>query len=163
MSAGGRRLLTEVVRFLTVGGVATVVSVVGFNALVHGLLIGSTPLAQRPITAFVVVNALAGGVAYAGMRLWAFSHREVRGEVESVLSFFTLGALTMVIPVVCLAVTRYLLGRSDPLTDNISANVVGLGLGTATRFWVFRRFVFVAADQGTGGRELSARRRRVGP
>ena len=27
--------------------------------------------------------------------------------------------------------------------DNISANVVGLALGTAARFWVFRRYVFL--------------------
>ena len=43
---------------LTVGGVATVVSFVGFNALVHGLLLGSAPLADEPVLAFVLVNAL---------------------------------------------------------------------------------------------------------
>lgn len=144
---GRGRLATEILRFLAVGGLATVISVIGFNSLVHGALTGSAPLSQRPITAFVGVNLVAGGVAYAGMRLWAFSHREVRQPVRSVVRFFTLGALTMAIPVVCLAVSRYVLGRSDPWTDNISANVVGLGLGTATRFWVFRRFVFLDPGQ----------------
>jgi putative flippase GtrA len=77
------------------------------------------------------------------MRLWAFSHRQVHRPVRTLVRFFALGALTMVIPVVCLALSRYLLGRTDPWSDNISANVVGLGLGTATRFWAFRRYVFV--------------------
>jgi hypothetical protein len=36
------------------------------------------------------------------------------------------------------------LGLTDPLSDNIAANVVGLGLGTAARFWAFRRFIFLS-------------------
>lgn len=127
---------------MAVGGLATVVSFVGFNALVHGLILGVTPLERRPVTAFVIANVAAGLVAYAGMRLWAFNHRSVHEPVESVVRFFVLGAMTMGIPIVCLAVSRYLLGRADPWSDNISANVIGLGLGTATRWWVFRRFVF---------------------
>jgi putative flippase GtrA len=138
-----RQLLQEVFRFLVVGGLATTVSVLGFNALVHGIVIGSAPLAERPVTAFVLANAVAGLVAFVGMRAWAFSRREVLRPARSLVRFFVLGALTMAIPVLCLAVSRYLLGRSDPWSDNISANVIGLGLGTATRFWVFRRYVFL--------------------
>jgi len=143
VGSGARHLLEEIVRFLVVGGLATVVSVIGFNALVHGTLIGAAPLRQQPIPAYVLVNVVAGWVAYLGMRLWAFSHREVQDPVKSMVRFFVLGAMTMTIPVICLAVSRYLLGLSDLWADNISANVVGLGLGTAARFWVFRRYVFV--------------------
>ena len=148
------RLLAEIGRFLAVGGLATVVSVLGFNTLVHGTLIGTAPLRQQPIPAYVLVNVVAGCVAYLGMRLWAFSHREVQDSVRSVVRFFALGAVTMLIPVLCLAVSRYLLGRSDLWADNISANVVGLSLGTAARFWVFRRYVFTdvaPARPETGG------------
>lgn len=140
---GARHPLEEILRFLAVGGLATAVSVVGFNALVHGTLIDTAPLRKQPIPAYVLVNVLAGWVAYLGMRLWAFSHREVRDPMRSVAKFFALGAATMVIPVMCLAVSRYLLGLSDQWADNISANVVGLGLSTAARFWVFRRYVFL--------------------
>ena len=136
-------LLTEIARFLTVGGLATVVSVVGFNALVHGTLLGSAPMSHQPIPAYVVANVVAGVVAYAGMRLWAFRDREVHDPVQGVLRFFGLGAATMAIPVACLTVSRYVLGLSDVWADNISANVIGLGLSTAARFWVFRRYVFL--------------------
>lgn len=125
------------------GGLATLVSVIGFNVLVHGTLIGSAPMQQQPIPAYVLVNVVAGWVAYVGMRGWAFQHREVPDPVMGLVKFFALGAVTMVIPVVCLAVSRYGLGLSDLWADNISANVIGLSLGTAARFWVFRRFVFV--------------------
>jgi putative flippase GtrA len=33
------------------------------------------------------------------------------------------------------------------LDDNISANVVGVALGTLFRFWSYRRFVFAAAPE----------------
>ncbi len=137
-----RHLLEEVARFLVVGGVATVVSFVGFNALVHGAFLPTAPMHAHPVEAYVLVNVLGGIVAYLGMRWWAFSHRTVK-EGTGVASFFALGALTMVIPVLCLAISRYGLGLTSIWADNISANVIGLGLGTATRFWVFRRFVFL--------------------
>jgi len=135
-------VLGEVVRFLLVGGLATVVSFVGFNALVHGLALGSAPLHDQPLTAFGLVNVLAGCVAYAGMRAWAFRDREIGDASTGLVRFFGLGALTMAIPVVCLWVSRHVLGQAGPIADNLAANVIGLGLGTATRFWVFRRFVF---------------------
>ncbi|HEY0950144.1 GtrA family protein [Nocardioides sp.] len=139
----GRRLVGEAVRFLAVGGLATLVSVLGFNALVHGVLVDSAPMRDHPVTAYVLANAVAGLVAYAGLRLWAFNHRDVRDDpVASVVRFFALGAATMAIPVLCLAVSRHVLGLEGVWADNISANVIGLGLGTAARFWVFRRYVF---------------------
>jgi hypothetical protein len=39
-------------------------------------------------------------------------------------------------------VSHYALGFTSPLGDNIAANVVGLGLATAFRFWSYRRWVF---------------------
>ena len=137
-----RRVLGEVVRFLTVGGLATVVSFVGFNALVHGLVLGRAPLADQPVLAFVLANAAAGVLAYVGMRLWAFRDRRVSDPSTGLVRFFALGALTMLVPVLCLWVSRYVLGLSGPVADNVSANVIGLGLGTVARFWVFRRYVF---------------------
>ena len=33
---------------------------------------------------------------------------------------------------------------TDPFADNISANVVGLSLGTLARFWAISRFIFLS-------------------
>ncbi|GAA4712527.1 GtrA family protein [Nocardioides conyzicola] len=138
-----RRLLGEVLRFLAVGGLATAVSLIGFNALVHGTLVHAAPMHDQPLAAYVLVNVLAGAVAYVGMRLWAFGQRETADPMESLVRFFVLGAATMLIPVACLAVSRYVLGLSGALADNISANVIGLGLSTVARFFAFRRYVFL--------------------
>jgi putative flippase GtrA len=143
--AGVRRLLGEIARFLVVGGLATAVSLAGFNALVHGTLVGAAPLHREPIAAYVLVNVLAGVVAYAGMRMWAFSRRQAGDPVEGMVRFFALGAATMVIPVLCLAASRYVLGQTSVWADNIAANVIGLGLSNVARFWLFRRYVFLDA------------------
>ncbi len=137
-----RALVGEVLRFLTVGGVATVVSFGGFNLLVHGLGTGTAPMRDQPVAAFVLANLAGGVLAYAGMRAWAFRDREVSNPSTGLLRFFALGALTMLVPVLCLWVSRYVLGMDSPLADNVSANVIGLGLSVVLRFWVFRAFVF---------------------
>lgn len=48
----------------------------------------------------------------------------------------------MALPVGCLLVTRNLLALEDPLSDNLSANGVGLVLAFGARFLLFKRFVF---------------------
>ena len=133
----------DIARFLLIGAVATAVSVLGFNALVHGIFVGAAPLSSRPITAFVLANVVAGLVAYAGIRVWAFGDRHVHRPLKSLSRFFVLGALTMAVPAMFLAVSRYGLGLSSAWADNISGNVLGLGVGTAMRFWLFRRYVFI--------------------
>ena len=81
-------MLGEVVRFMAVGGLATAVSFVGFNALAHGLLFGAAPLRSYPIVAYVLANVVAGIVAYVGMRLWAFREREASDQTTGVVRFF---------------------------------------------------------------------------
>lgn len=131
-------------RFLVVGVLATVVSVGGFNVLVHGTpWDGRALLASEPILGWVVANVAGGLIAYAGARSWVFGHRtNGKATVANTALFFGIGAATMLIPLVFLVFSRYALGLNDQLSDNISANVIGLGVSTAARFWLFRRYVF---------------------
>jgi putative flippase GtrA len=143
-----QRLLAEVTKFLTVGGAATLVAVLIFNALVHGMpgeLDG--PMHERPLAAYVIANLVGMVVSYRGSRSWAFRNREVVGAAGGRVAFFVINTLSMGIPLFCLAVSRYVLGLDSGLADNVSANVVGLGLGTAARFWAFRRFIFLRPER----------------
>lgn len=153
-----QRFLSEGAKFLTVGGVATVVSFVLFNGLVHGYYGGPGPMHDDPLGAFVIANTIGMVVSYRGSRSWAFRHREAVGPAGGRLSFFAINIVSMVIPLACLAFTRYALGRSDPFADNIAANVVGLGLGTLARFWAIRRFIFLSPAR-LERRELAAAQR----
>ena len=139
-----QRFLAEGAKFLTVGGVATLVAFVVFNGLVHGYLGGPGPMHEQPLVAFVLANTLGMVVSYRGSRSWAFRNREAVGPAGGRLAFFAINLVSMAIPLGCLAFSRYVLGLDNPIADNVAANVVGLGLGTLARFWAIRRFIFLS-------------------
>ena len=143
MAGRVRRFAGEVARFLTVGGVATLVSLVIFNGLVHGYFAGTGVLHDQPLVAFILANTVGMVVSYHGSRFWAFRHREVVFRDGGRVAYFLVNIVSMVIPVCCLAFSRYVLDRDDPVADNLAANVVGLGLGTVARFFAIRRFIFL--------------------
>jgi putative flippase GtrA len=138
-----RRRLLEAGRFLAVGGVATVVALFLFNLLVHGYRRGGeAPLAQHVLVAYVVANTVGMIVSYRGTRSWAFRDRPPVQADGGRLAFLLINALTMALPVGCLAFSRNVLGLDDPISDNLSANVVGLFLGLVSRFYLFRVVIF---------------------
>ena len=141
----GRRMqhfLGEVAKFLTVGGVATLVAFVIFNGLVHGYFGGPGPMHEQPLVAFVLANTVGMLVSYRGSRSWAFRHREAVGPAGGRVAFFAINIVSMAIPLACLAFTRYVLHRTDPVSDNVAANGIGLVLGTLARFVAIRQIIF---------------------
>ncbi|MDP3893012.1 GtrA family protein [Nocardioides sp.] len=143
MTIRWRRLLDEVLRFLAVGGVATIVAVVLFNWLVHGFTTGSdAPLSGRPVLAYVIANTLGMMISYRGARSWAFRHREPVHADGGRTMYVLINVATMTLPIACLWFSRNVLGLDDPVSDNISANVIGLVLGVGARFFLFRHLVF---------------------
>jgi putative flippase GtrA len=96
------------------------------------------------LVAFVIANLVGMVVSYRGSRSWAFRDREAVGVAGGRVTFIVINVVSMVIPLACLSFTRYVLGMTDPVTDNVSANVIGLGLGTLARFWAIQRFIFLS-------------------
>ncbi|MET1059016.1 MAG: GtrA family protein [Nocardioides sp.] len=139
-----RRVLSEGGKFLAVGAVATFVALVLFNVLVHGIGFGLTPgpMNQQPLVAFAVANLIGMFVSYRGSRHWAFSKRQPVGPGNGRLGFYAVNLVSLVIPLGCLAVSRYVLDLDGAMADNLAANVIGLALGFAFRFWASRRYVF---------------------
>ncbi|CAI9410228.1 GtrA family protein [Nocardioides sp. T2.26MG-1] len=137
--AGAARLLPsrEVTTFLAVGGAGYVVDVLAFNWLRgHTALAGTDPTAAK-----VLAVAAAMVVTYLGNRMLTWRDRASDGRHEVAL-FVLFNLVGLAISVAALIVSHDLLGLTSRLADNISANVVGLALGTAFRFWTYRRFVF---------------------
>ena len=134
------QLVRESLKFLTVGGVGLVVDLLVFNALLYAG--GDGPLNHKPLTAKTISVVAATLVTYTGNRLWTFRHRARTGFAREYVLFFLLNGVGLAIALCCLGISRYLLGLSGPLADNVAANVIGLGLGTLFRFWSYRRWVF---------------------
>jgi putative flippase GtrA len=118
---------------------AYVVAVGGFNLLVH---LDSAPLKSKPLTASILSGALSILVAYFGNRHWTWKERQRSGASREITLFFIINLISLSFTVICLAISRYILGFDSAVADNISANIIGVGIGTLFRFWSYRTIVF---------------------
>lgn len=139
-----RTLAAEVFRFLMVGGLGYIVDVGLSNLLVYGFgPFGiSALMSESPLKAKIVSTIASVIVAWLGNRLWTYSDRQVGSNLRGITLFFVVNAIGMVIAVLPLGVTWYLLGLRDPISYNISTNVVGIGLAMVFRFYAYRTWVF---------------------
>jgi putative flippase GtrA len=138
-----QRFAAEVGRFLAVGLLATIVALILFNFLVHGFNTADFALLnEQPELAYVIANGVGMIVMFRGMKNWAFRDRSTSHVDGGVLAFIAINLATMLIPITCLWISRDVMGLDDPFSDNISANVVGLLLANAARFFLFRSLVF---------------------
>ena len=133
----------EMVKFGAVGAIAFLVDVGTFNLLRFGLGDGG-PLESKPITAKILSASLATVVAWLGNRLWTFRHRRRASAGHELALFVVFNVAGMAIALGCLAFSHYVLDLRSARADNVSANGVGLVLGTLFRFWAYRVFVFRA-------------------
>ena len=133
-------VVREFAKFGVVGLVALVVDIGTFNLLRFAS--GEGPFYDRPISAKIVSVAIATTVAYIGNRYWTFRHRGRTNMGREYLLFFAFNGVALLIAIGCLWLSHYALKFDTPLADNISANVIGLGLGTLFRFWSYSTFVF---------------------
>ena len=132
-------VVRELVKFGVVGAVAFVVDITVFNLLRYA---GPGLLEDKPLTAKAISAAVATLVAWMGNRHWTFRRRRRVSARRELALFVLMNAVGMAIALGCLALSHYVLGFTTALADNIAANVVGLALGTAFRFYAYRLWVF---------------------
>ena len=134
------RMRKELGKFGVIGLVAYIIDLTIFNVLRFAG--GEGPLYDKPLTAKVVSVLAATTFAYFGNRHWTFKDRSRSSFRRQYTLFFVFNAVGMIISLSCLWVSHYLLGFESALADNISANVIGLVLGTIFRFWGYHNWVF---------------------
>ncbi len=134
------QILAEAAKFGVVGLCALVIDVGLFNFF---LIIDGGALADKPLTAKVISVTAATTFAYFGNRFWTFRDRARSSYRREYVLFFVLNIIGMGIALGCLWFTHYALGFDSIIADNISANVIGLALGTIFRFWSYRKWVFI--------------------
>ncbi len=136
-----RTLFAQLARFGVVGAVGFVVDVGVFN-LLRVTLLDPTTIHEGPVWAKVISTSLAIVVNWLGNRYWTFRKEARKHPASEAVEFFVVSLVGMAIGLGCLWISHYVLGYTSQLADNISANVIGLGLGTLFRFALYRLWVF---------------------
>lgn len=132
--------LGEIIRFLLVGGMNYLVDVGVFNAL------RATILTTHPVTAKIISTVTATLFSWIMNRSWTFKARAKRPILHEFIGFMTINALGLLPPIICLWISHYLLDFTSQLADNISANIIGVGIGTLLRYFGYSKIVFKAGN-----------------
>lgn len=136
-----RALLGQLARFGAVGAIGFVVDVGVFN-LLRATLLSSESVHEGPLLAKFISTCLAIAVNYVGNRYWTFGATKRAQVLREGIEFVLVSLGGMAITLACLWISHYLLGFTSQLADNVSGNVIGLGLGTLFRFAFYRYWVF---------------------
>jgi putative flippase GtrA len=138
----------ELFKFAVVGGTTFVIDTAVF------LVLKSTLLESKPVTAKVIGTTIATVVSYVLNREWSFRTRGGRANHHEAMLFFVISAVGVVVTSVPLWVSRYGLHLETPqvsrftqeVADFVSAQIIGTLLAMVFRWWAFRRWVFPHAD-----------------
>ena len=136
-------LVTQLARFGAVGLVGLVIDIALFN-LLRITVLDPEIIAEGPIIAKTISTSVAIVVNWVGSRYWTFRLDRRRPAGREVLEFALVSIGGLLIAVGCLAISRYALEFTSLLADNIASNVIGLALGSAFRFALYRSWVFDA-------------------
>lgn len=134
-------LLSYALKFGVVGLVGMGIDVFIFNALLLGLL-GEGFWWQTAVGAKFVSTSIAIVFNWLGNRFWTFRHRKRSNVVAEFAEYVVASLLGMGVTLVTLWVSHDLLGLTSLLADNVSANIIGLGLGTVVRFALYRFWIW---------------------
>ena len=138
------RISPQLLTFLLVGGTGYVVDVVVFNLLRSSATLG----AWDPSVARVLAVAAAMVVTYLGNSLLTWRGEGDGDRRREVVLFVVFNLIGLGLSVLTLTISHDVLGLTSRLADNISANGVGLALGTLFRYWSYKTFVFAHTGAG---------------
>lgn len=136
-----RTLVAQFARFGVVGGIGFVIDFAVFNLLTLTFL-GSESVHEGPLIAKVISTTIAIIFNWMGNRFWTFRAHRGRQLLREGVEFGVVSVIGMLIGLGCLFLSHYVFGFDSKLADNISGNVIGLGLGTLFRFTLYRLWVF---------------------
>lgn len=136
-----RKLLGQFTRFGLVGTVGFIIDLGLFN-LLRLTVLSPDELHEGPVLAKLISTTVAIAANWVGNRLWTFREHRGRQLVREGVEFALVSLGGMLIGLLCLWMSRYVLGFESLLADNIAGNVIGLGLGTLFRFTLYKVWVF---------------------
>lgn len=134
-----RSLISFALKFGVVGLACYVLDTAIFNLLRTG---AAGPAMAEPLVASTGAFAVALVASWLGNRFWTFRHQRRADPWREFAEFAAVAIGGFLIGLLCVWVSHYVLGFQTLLADNIARNVVGLVLGTAFRFLLYRFWVY---------------------
>lgn len=151
-------LLARLIRFLGVGGLCFIITLVTNYALKF------TVLQAHPTTAFLIANTVATAVSFVLSRQFTFQDRNQgrRKRVQLTL-FLVIAVIAILINSAPVYVSRWWLGfhyphvslLSQEIADFVSGPLIGTVLATVFRWWALHRFVFPDHRRAAGRTEVT--------
>jgi putative flippase GtrA len=141
-----KHLVHEVAKFGIVGGLSYVVTIIANYAYLFFQK-------NDELTAYIVANVVATGVAYLGNRYWTYKERESGGRREMAL-FLAINGVAIAIQAGITALTFYVLGMHSHLEIFFSKFILAIGIGMAFRFWCYRSFIFPKVEPALASDEF---------
>jgi len=134
----------ELIRFAVVGGASFAITM----TINYGLKF--TVLRTHPVTALMIGVLVATIFSYVANREWSFHTRGGRERHHEAALFFLVSGVALVLNALPQLVSRYVLHLQEPnlgafgveVADFVSGVVIGTLLGTAFRWWAFKKWVF---------------------
>lgn len=134
----------ELTRFGTVGVAGIVVNLGVFNLLRLGPLGPDAAVAgddDRVVTAKIIATLVSILVAWVAHREWTYRGRRRHRPARELVLFGAINALALAVEAGTVAISHHGWGLTGTLADNL-ASLVGIGLGTITRYAGYTVFVF---------------------
>lgn len=139
-----RSALRQFSQFAAIGGAGFVVDTIVFTAL-RTTVLAPEVISSGPLIAKVISTTVAILVNWIGNRLLTFRDSRRSNVATEGLQFAVVSVGGLLIALGCLVISHYVLGFHSALADTIAGNGVGLALGTAFRFALYRSWVFAPA------------------
>ncbi|WP_445188113.1 GtrA family protein [Pseudonocardia sp. Cha107L01] len=138
----------ELLKFAMVGGTTWVIDTAIF------LVLKSTILEPKPVTAKVISVLVATLASYGLNRGWSFRTRGGRERHHEAVLYVLVSGVSVAVYAAPLWLSRYAFDLRVPAVslitehwaDFISGQIIGVLVGMAFRWWAFRRFVFPHQD-----------------
>lgn len=135
-----QQLFVYLLKFGVVGLIGFVVDFGIFNILLLG--VAGDGWWSHPVGAKLVSTIAAIIVNWVGNRYWTFRNNRHRHVVREFVEFVVASLAGMGVTLAFVWFTHDVLGFRSLLADNISANFIGLALGTGLRFVLYRFWVW---------------------
>lgn len=128
-------------KFGIVGGIGFFINVGLFNLLRVGTF-GNDHFAQSPLGASLIAVTVSILFNWVGNRYWTFREHRRKNFTLELIEYSVVSVGGMGFQLLSLYISHYVLGYTSLLADNVSSNLIGLGLGTVFRFALYRFWVY---------------------